>query len=137
MWERGQVSQSYRRQLAADILVDCYIAANIRVSRGRNIPPQSLIAATCMDRLEVAVDSPKGFQNTRLKVRWKCSPIAIEQDIAGCGMIKSGFVGPRAPQCIILVHQHHDPSSQGDALSAQSLGIAAAIPAFMMRERNL
>src|SRR5262245_51523622 len=90
-----------------------------------------------MDRFEVAMDRPKGFQNTRLKVRWKRSPIAIEQDIAGCGMIKSGFVGPCAPQCIILVHQHHDSSGEGDSLPTQPLGIATAIPAFMMRERNL
>ena len=71
------------------------------------------------------------------KVLRECLTIAIQYDVAGTLMRKCRFIRAGAPQCVVLIDEHHNPSSQRNFCSLQPLRISTAVPPFMVVQGNL
>jgi hypothetical protein len=86
--------------------------------------PTPRITEPAIDGLERAVHRPKRRQETRIEVFGACPPVALEDDVTGPGVIKGGFVRPRAAQRVVLVDEHDDAPGQRDLLPGKPLRVA-------------
>ena len=79
----------------------------------------------------------EGRQHLRVEMAGHGPAVALDDDGAGSGVVKGGFVHPGVAQGVVLVGKVHDPAGGGNLFADQPVGIAAAIPPFMVRQGDL
>ena len=82
--------------------------------------------------VKLFMNVPEGGQDLWVEVFGFGPSITLDNYRICLFMVKGRFIGPPAPEGVILVYDIHYPAFNRNSLSLQTLGIAAAVPAFVM-----
>src|SRR4051794_6103548 len=85
---------------------------------------------------EIVVQYSEYREKRRVEVARARSPIPLQNDSAGGFVVQWPFIGAAAPEGIVLVRQHDDPSLKRDLLPPQATGIPGAVPPFVVGQRD-
>src|SRR3989304_8686254 len=103
---------------------------------GRTERSGRLILVYCIDLVEHRGDPFEQIQYRGIKMPGHCSVVPFSYYAARLRVREGLFIWPLAPQGVILINKHCDPSFERYYLPFQPLRIAGPVPPFVVTERN-